>query len=113
MAMTACWRRFSFSSASSSAARAARAGVAYAAVQIPSREEYAARALRLERVRGELLAELRVIAARRHAYERAMRAYAPLSAEKTELTILKTLPERAEGGLSSVIRDFGLMDWET
>ena len=80
------------------AARAARAGVAYAAVQIPSREEYAARALRLERVRGELLAELRVIAARRHACERAMRAYAPLSAEKTELTILKRCPNGRKAG---------------
>lgn len=94
------------------AARAARAGVAYAALRIPSREEYAARAMRLERVRGELLAELRTIVARRSAYERALRTFALLSAGKADLGILKTLPERAADGLCAVIRDFGLMDWE-
>lgn len=94
------------------AARAARAGVAYSALELPSREEYAARALRLERVRGELLAELRSVAARRSAMERALRALAPLPAGGTDRNILRTLPERAADGLCAVIRDFGLMDWE-
>ena len=73
--------------------------------------DYAARALRLERVRGELLAELRALAARKNAYERALRTYGVLPAAGTDVHKLKTLPERAEGGLSSVIRDFGLMDF--
>ena len=94
------------------AARAERAHVPYASLKIPSREEYAARALRLERVRGELLAELRAVTARKSAYERALRAYAPVPTGKIDLTILKILPERAEDGLCAVIRDFGLMDWE-
>lgn len=93
------------------AARAKAAGVSYAELCLPSRQEYAARALRLERVRGELLAELRALAARKNAYERALRTYGVLPAAGTDVHKLKTLPERAEGGLSSVIRDFGLMDF--
>ena len=59
----------------------------------------------------ELLAELRALAARKNAYERALRTYGVLPAAGTDVHKLKTLPERAEGGLSSVIRDFGLMDF--
>ena len=93
------------------AARAKAANVPYADMRLPSRQEYAARAMRLERVRGELLAELRTIAARKNAYERALRTYGTLPAAGPDIQQLKTLPERAEGGLSSVIRDFGLMDF--
>ena len=92
------------------AARAKAAGVPYAALCIPSREEYAARALRLERVRGELLAELRAIFVRRAGYERALRTLGAGALQPPAPAILKTLPEHAEGGLSALIRDFGLME---
>ena len=94
------------------AARAEAAGVPYASVCVPTPETYAARALALERVRGELLAELRGIAARKTAYERTLRRYGGGFSPKPRIERLKTLPERAEGGLCSVMRDFSLMDWE-
>ena len=93
------------------AARAARAGVPYAGLNIPSEKEYAARAMRLERVRGELLREIGGIAARRHIHARSMRTLAPQTflQDTPDFSLLKTLPERAEG-LCAVIRDFGLME---
>ena len=94
------------------AARAKAANVPYGGLTLPSRQEYALRALRLERARGELLAELRSIAGRKSAYERVLRMYGAHLPQTIGRTVFRTLPERADGGLSAVIRDFGLLDFE-
>lgn len=96
-------------------ARAVAAGVSYADVRIPTPRVYAQRALALERVRGALSAELRRLCGRRYAYLRAMRAYnaAVPDCACLQLNTLKYLPEHAPDGLSAVVRDFGLMEWET
>ena len=95
-------------------ARALAAGVSPSACDIPSREQYAARALMLERVRGRLLTQLRALDARRHRCAGAMRArgVAVRPAARGAAEQLKRLPEFAPGGLSALIRDFGLMEWE-
>ncbi len=78
----------------------------------PTAEEYAKRALILERRRAELFREVEVIGKRHANY---LSNYLRLGGEpprKGDLTTLKYLPEHAKGGLSAVIRDFGLMEWE-
>ena len=90
-------------------ARAAAAGVSYASLCIPSEEEYALRALRLERVRGELAHELVHLNAALAGQLRAVRSVGGRDA-CPELTVLKNLPELAPHGLCAIIRDFGLME---
>ena len=91
-------------------ARAARAKVPYAALRIPAEAEYAARALALERVRGELLTELVHLRSFHAAQLRTVRALGAEGAPVPDLSALRTLPERAADGLCAVIRDFGLME---
>ena len=91
------------------AARAAAAGVGYAALRIPSPQEYAARAIRFEQLRGMLLTELKALTARRTEHERALRTLGA-AVPAPDLKLLRGLPERAEEGLTPLIRDFGLMD---
>ncbi len=69
---------------------------------VPTPEEYAARALTLERIRGPFASE-----AQRLLGELQPRP-APASGGTSRL---KYLPEYAPCGLSAVLRDFGLMEW--
>lgn len=68
--------------------------------EIPTPPEYARRVLALERVRGRLLREIKSLRG-----EGCCRAAG-------DLTALKYLPETHGLGLTSVMRDFGLMEWE-
>lgn len=76
---------------------------------VPTREEYACRAVTLERTRGALASEMHSIVALRRRFVRVYRAFggeegaAPAAA-------LRYLPERCPGGLSAIIRDFGLLE---
>ncbi len=93
-------------------ARAKAAGVE--ARDIPDPEEYARRAIVFERIRAPLAKEILAVSAKREKYFQTVSA---LSEEKPEagggdLMRLKYLPERHAGGLSGIIRDFGLMEWE-
>ena len=91
-------------------ARAARAGVAYSALTIPCAQEYAARALALERVRGELLGEIAHLRSAHAAQNRAVRILKNVTVSAPDLTPLLRLAERVPSGLCAVIRDFGLME---
>ncbi len=76
---------------------------------VPTAEEYARRAVALERVRGALTAEIDSLVALRKRFARIYRAFggddSPYSAAP-----LRYLPERCPDGLSAIIRDFGLME---
>ncbi len=90
--------------------KAAGGGVMY----VPDPEEYARRAIVFERVRAPLAREILALSSKREDYFKKVLA---LSTERLEagggdLTGLKYLPEICAGGLSSLIRDFGLMEWE-
>lgn len=85
-------------------ARAKRAGVSLA--RAPSAEEYALRAMTLERIRAPFAREALALVAGREEY----REIFPKAS--TLLRQLQSLPEHAPNGLSAVIRDFGLMEWE-
>ena len=116
------------------ARRAALAGTPFAAA-VPSPEEYAARALALERIRGTFSAEalrfleerpqeearIAALSAAAAAQEKARPS--PAAAQEKarpspallgggDTFRLKYLPEHAPHGLSAVIRDFGLMEWQ-
>lgn len=92
-------------------ARAARAGTTHAAV--PSAEEYARMALALERMRAGLIAELRALLAERERYRSQIaKFYGKKPPETKGLSLLSRLPEYAPHGLSAVIRDFGLMEFD-
>ena len=93
------------------AARARAAGAAYAKQRVPTIQEFFHRATAFERIRAELSLELNALMEgethfRRNFYTLAGRA----PAEAREIWSLKNLPERT-AGLCSVIRDFGLMEW--
>lgn len=90
-------------------ARAREAGTDRSAV--PSPEEYVLRALALERCRAPLLKEISGLADRRGIFFKRISQYAEVSPYETREG-LKYLPERFAGGLSSIIRDFGLMEWQ-
>lgn len=92
------------------ARRAAAAGVKYAEVFVPAREEYAARAVALERARGELSREIGAIIAKKADYRRTLRALGGKSSGKTSAEQLFRLPELCPQNLSAVVRDFGLME---
>ena len=91
-------------------ARAAAAGTRYADQAIPRPSEYAARALALERVRGELLTQIAALRRRHPAQLRQIRGMVRLPPFTPDLNCLKILPERAPGGLCAVLRDFGLLE---
>lgn len=96
-------------------ARCERAGVGeagYLRVRIPSAEEYAARAMALERARSRLLRDLGAITARDRDAERIFRLLGG-DLQGAAPPLLSVLPEYAPEGLSAVIRDFGLLEAET
>ncbi len=88
--------------------RARAAGIPFAALRIPTEEDYTRRALVLGGRRAEFLRELSVIEQKNATYCRYYRSLGGTAARAPKEE-LKTLPERSNG-LSAVIRDFGLMD---
>lgn len=94
------------------AARARRAGADYNAQSIPTTEEYAARAMRLERMRAELVREFLPHSRNLNAERRTVCTLSGDVVRDADVRqLLKTLPERKRGGLTSIIRDFGLLEW--
>ena len=91
-------------------ARAAASQVSYAQLRIPDAAEYASRAIMLERVRGELLAEILHLRSAHAAQLRAIRAYTRADLPAPDLSLLTRLPELAPDGLCAVLRDFGLLE---
>lgn len=85
-------------------ARAAAAGIAYSEQKIPTLSEYASRAFTFERIRSERLSVLNDLL---NGW-RGSPFYMKQAASLLNLDNLKYLPERG-GGLSAVIRDFGLL----
>ena len=92
--------------------RAEEAGDAF--FSVPSAEEYVLRAMALERIRSPFARASAALSDEREEFAKIMTALAgePVSLKAGELRNLKILPERAPLGLSAVIRDFGLMEWE-
>lgn len=86
-----------------------RSGV-YAALPLPTAGEYASRALRLERARGELCAEAIHLRAGKEAQLAAMRALDAHFDAAPALEKLNFVPECAPDGLCAVMRDFGLLE---
>ncbi len=76
---------------------------------VPSKEEYVLRAMRLEKCRASLIKKLNGVGKIEEERER-VRVFSDEGLDPTSLDRLKYLPEAA-GGFSSVIRDFGLMEW--
>lgn len=92
--------------------RALRAGAS--AIYPPSPEEYAVRALNLERIRAPFAKRAKALLDRKKEFAENL---FQLKGERAEMRVssllsLQILPERAKGGLSSIIRDFGLMEFE-
>lgn len=80
---------------------------------VPSAEEYALRALQLERVRAKFLSESkRLLDAREAEKDRLGGLCGGTVRAEADLTRLKYLPELHGVGLCSVIRDFGLLEWD-
>ena len=92
------------------AERAERAGVKYCDLVLPTAEEYALRALALERTRASLLREAGEILARKQTYLRIFRTFAGKVPPRGDAETMRMLPERCPNGLSSVLRDFGLLE---
>lgn len=95
-------------------ARAERAGTEYAPRFIPTAEEYVSRAMELERVRARFAAETLALLDGREACFRAVssRTERRIPSRGGRTDVLSLLPEHAPTGLSAVIRDFGLMEWD-
>ncbi len=92
-------------------ARARASGVPYRALAIPTPEQYARRALLLERARAQCLAELATFKAAKSKYfDRVCGLAGAAPPAFCGMETLKYLPERG-GGLSALIRDFGLMEF--
>lgn len=90
--------------------RARRAGSAYGDIAIPSPDAYARRALMLERRRADFLLELNAIARQNAEIDSVYAFSQPITVYNGISDALYTLPERCPGGLSAVIRDFGLLE---
>ncbi len=91
--------------------RAEIAGKNYCEQNVPTTQEYRARALALERGRQILLREMMPFWAQREIFlSRVRQLYEGRIEEKTPLSPLKKLPEYAHG-LCEIVRDFGLLDW--
>lgn len=86
------------------AARAKAAGAAYGNLSIPTPQEFAKRALALEKMRSMKLSELKTILESWQKSPFCIKQAASL----LDLKYLKFLPEYG-GGLSTIIRDFGLL----
>ncbi len=91
------------------ALRAERAGVPRWTVGVPSREEYALRAMALERTRAAFLAETSAEVAELPVHRRAVFALTGKEPPAGDGSLLALLPERRPDGLCAVIRDFGLL----
>lgn len=92
-------------------ARAEKAGAAYSGLHIPTKEEYEDRALSFGRMRNVCREELAFIARQNPAHWRNIRALGGSVPERIPSEQLKNLPERRPGGLTAVMRDFGLMEF--
>ncbi len=92
-------------------ARADAAGAAYAVQCVPTAEEYAARALLLEKMRPVCCHELLALARETPRIMRTYRALGGTTPPPISGRMLAALPERAPHGLSALIRDFGLMEF--
>lgn len=92
--------------------RAEDAGGAF--FSVPTAEEYVLRAMTLERIRAPFARAAAALSNEREEQARILSALAgePVTTRAGDLGNLKILPERAPQGLSAVIRDFGLMEWE-
>ena len=93
------------------AARAKAASAAYCAQRVPTLQEFARRTAAFERIRGKIGRELEAFLEgemhyKKNFYALTGRAIAAVNGASP----LKILPEKADG-LSSVMRDFGLMEW--
>lgn len=86
------------------AARAKAAGTPYSATIVPTPQEYAMRALALEKMRSQKLFEIKEIL----QFWQQGPFFLKQAASLVDLKRLKFLPEHG-GGLSAVIRDFGLL----
>ena len=86
------------------AARAKAVGADYSKLHIPTPQEYALRALSLEKMRSLKLSELKTIL---ESWQKSPFCIKQ-SASLLNLKYLKYLPEYG-GGLSAIIRDFGLL----
>lgn len=93
-------------------ARAAAAGTEQSAIAVPSTEQYAMRAMTLERIRAQFTREILALSAQREEICATVSQWIgrPYSF-RCDRAALKRLPERAPQGLSAIIRDFGLMEW--
>lgn len=91
-------------------ARAARAKVPYSTLEIPTREEYARRALALEKMRSAWYAEAKRLLLYEDKYSRIIRAKTSFLQNGVKKMTLEQLPERCPCGLSALIRDFGLLE---
>ena len=80
--------------------------------RVPSPEEYALRALTLERIRSGFAKEAKAMleARERQAERISSLSAAPVSLRGGNTFRLRYLPEFAPRGLSALIRDFGLLD---
>ncbi len=86
------------------AARAKSAGTPYCATVVPTPQEYAVRSLALEKIRSQKLFELKEIL---QCWQQGP-FFLKQAASLLDLKRLKFLPEHG-GGLSAIIRDFGLL----
>lgn len=94
------------------ATRAKRAETPYSELSIPTPEEFASRAASFEKMRTPFYREMKAILSGELHYRNnfyALTGRAPTAAKSFEE--LQILPEKG-AGLCSVIRDFGLMEWE-
>lgn len=93
-------------------ARAKSANASYAAQKIPTVQEFARRAALFERIRADACRETNAFLSGVIHYKNNYSELSgkPIFAVK-RLSPLKILPERS-AGLSSIIRDFGLMEWD-
>ncbi|MDE6059831.1 MAG: hypothetical protein K2G44_07340 [Clostridia bacterium] len=92
-------------------ARAERAGTKYCDAEVPSPNEYAWRTEILEHMRGSFFTELQALEARKREFGDLFRTLTGKEPPALNLETLRVLPEHAPHGLSSYIRDFGLMEF--
>ncbi len=94
--------------------RAAQAGTQYTAMGVPPIEEYVLRAMTLERIRAPFARDAVALLDGKGKFFKEISELAadPPPLRAGDLSALKILPEHAPHGLSAIIRDFGLMEWE-
>lgn len=92
--------------------RARNAKASYAAQIIPTLQEFAHRAAVFEKIRADAIRELNsVLSGQIHYRNNYLSLAGSTFSTVRSLSLLKVLPERT-AGLSSLIRDFGLMEWD-